>query len=123
MVSLVGGITAAVVVGGGLLGMNLAQSLRERGLEVNLLVRDERLWAATLDQIASKIIAKRLEQEGVQVNFTTEIEKVIGMSEIPEDKYQVDVLEVPKAIPKEVPKETPKEVLDSTPATGRTLLP
>ena len=81
MVEFVARTKRAVVVGGGLLGLNLAQSLRERGLDVNLLVRGDRLWPAMLDQIASDIIAKRLEQEGIEVDFNTEVERFVGQSD------------------------------------------
>jgi len=68
----------AVVIGSGLLGMNLAQSLREVGLGVNLLVRGDRLWSAMLDRKASDIIARRLEKEGIHVNFNMEVKRVVG---------------------------------------------
>lgn len=71
----------AVVVGGGLLGLNLAQSLRERGLNVKLLVRGNRLWPAMLDQKASEIIVSRLELEGIEVNFSTQVESIVGESD------------------------------------------
>jgi len=68
----------AVVVGGGLLGLNMAEALRQRNLDVTLLVRDDRLWSAMLDKKASDIITKRMEKEGIHVNFMTNVEEFSG---------------------------------------------
>jgi NAD(P)H-nitrite reductase large subunit len=68
----------AVVVGGGLLGLNIAEALQQRSLDVTLLVRGDRLWSAMLDKKASEIITRRMEEEGIHVNFMTDVEDFAG---------------------------------------------
>lgn len=68
----------AVVVGGGLLGLNIAEALQQRSLDVTLLVRGDRLWSAMLDKKASEIITRRMEEEGIHVNFMTDVEDFTG---------------------------------------------
>jgi NAD(P)H-nitrite reductase large subunit len=68
----------ATVVGGGLLGLNMAEALRQRNLDVTLLVRGDRLWSTMLDKKASDIITKRLEKAAIHVNFMTNVECFTG---------------------------------------------
>ncbi len=55
----------AIVVGGGLLGLEAAEGLRRRGLEVTLLQRSERLMNRQLDRTAADWLAQTLARRGL----------------------------------------------------------
>lgn len=64
-----GTVGRAVVLGGGALGLEWAQALRERGAQVTLLERAPRLLPGALDEVASDLLAARLRQAGIEVVF------------------------------------------------------
>ncbi len=70
------GTGPVVVVGGGVLGMILAEGLRERGRPVELLEREPRLWAPMLDDESSSILAAKLTERGIAVRLKEEITHV-----------------------------------------------
>lgn len=67
-----------LVVGGGVLGLILAEGIRQRGRLVVLLEREPRLWAPVLDELASDFIRARLEQAGIQPFLREEVAEVLG---------------------------------------------
>lgn len=68
----------AVVVGGGLVGLILAEALHRRGLELTLLVREPQLWWPVLDGPASDILRRKLEAEGNTVRTEEEVVEFVG---------------------------------------------
>ena len=68
----------AVVVGGGITALELAEGLAARGVRVSYLLRGEQYWGRVLDQIESRIVMSRLRQHGVEVLLNTEIERIVG---------------------------------------------
>ena len=60
-------------VGGGLLGLEFVRAFLARGLAVTVLVRDDRVGAPGLDPEAGAIVARRLEELGVQVGLQEEV--------------------------------------------------
>ena len=57
----------AVIIGGGLLGAELAEMLRSRGLLVSMIVREKHYWGNVLPPEESKIIETRLSRYGVRL--------------------------------------------------------
>ena len=70
----------AVVIGGGITALELAEGLRARGMKVHYLLRGERYWSNVLDEQESKIIEHRLQEEGVVLHYHAEVIEVIGKS-------------------------------------------
>jgi NADPH-dependent 2,4-dienoyl-CoA reductase/sulfur reductase-like enzyme/pSer/pThr/pTyr-binding forkhead associated (FHA) protein len=68
-----GGLRRAVVCGGGPLALEWAHALRERGVEVELVVRGERLMPDALDATASDLLLARLRRGGVAVRVGDEV--------------------------------------------------
>ena len=68
----------AVVVGGGITALELAEGLRARGMRVHYLLRGDRYWSNVLDQYESKIIEARLQAEDVTLHYHAEVKEVIG---------------------------------------------
>lgn len=68
----------AVVAGGGITALELAEGLVARGVKVHYLLRGDRYWSNVLDEHESRIIEDRLQAEGVKLHFHSEIADVIG---------------------------------------------
>lgn len=66
----------AVVVGGGLLGIDLAVAYAEHDAETHYLIKDECWWSRGLDQEGAEIIHDRLEELGVNVVTDTTVDEI-----------------------------------------------
>lgn len=64
---------AAIVVGDGIMGLELARALRARDINVIFLSENERLWPDVLDEAASKLLADIIVSHGVDIRFKTRI--------------------------------------------------
>lgn len=67
-----------VIVGGGLLGIELAASLREIGTEVTIIQRISRLMDRQLDVLGSQLLHEELTDKGVEIFYNDEIERFLG---------------------------------------------
>jgi NAD(P)H-nitrite reductase large subunit len=67
----------AVVVGGGITALELAEGLASRKVKVHLLIRTARYWSNVLDEIESTIIQRRLADEGVIIHYESELAGVL----------------------------------------------
>jgi len=63
----------AVVVGGGITALELAEGLLARGMRVHYLLRGDRYWSNVLDPHESRIVEARLQEEGVTLHHHTEV--------------------------------------------------
>jgi NAD(P)H-nitrite reductase large subunit len=68
----------AVVVGGGITALELAEGLLARGMKVHYLLRGDRYWSNVLDERESKTVQGRLQAEGVELHFHSEVSEIIG---------------------------------------------
>src|SRR5262249_26378012 len=68
----------AVVVGGGITALELAEGLNARGTKVNYFLRSARYWSDILDEAESKIVMDRLRHEGIKILTQTEVKQAIG---------------------------------------------
>lgn len=68
---------SAVVVGGGIIAVELVEGLLARKVKVHYLLRGERYWSNVLDESESRFIEARLEHEGVQLHHQTEIAQIL----------------------------------------------
>ncbi|MFY7900198.1 MAG: molybdopterin-dependent oxidoreductase, partial [Chitinophagaceae bacterium] len=67
-----------IIIGGGLLGIELAASLMEMGKQVIVINRGSRLMDRQLDAIGSQLLYEELTSKGIEVYFNTEIERFLG---------------------------------------------
>jgi ferredoxin-nitrate reductase len=67
-----------VIVGGGLLGIELAASLREVGVQVTIVQRISRLMDRQLDPLGSQLLHEELTDKGVEIYYNDEIERFLG---------------------------------------------
>jgi NADPH-dependent 2,4-dienoyl-CoA reductase/sulfur reductase-like enzyme len=68
----------AVVVGGGITAIELAEGLVANGVTVHYLMRGDRYWASVLDERESALVEGRLEHDGVVLHRNTELGRVLG---------------------------------------------
>jgi ferredoxin-nitrate reductase len=71
-----------VIVGGGLLGIELAASLREVGVDVCIVQRISRLMDRQLDVLGSQLLHEELEEKGVDIYYNDELERFFGAESI-----------------------------------------
>ncbi len=67
-----------VIVGGGLLGIELAASLREVEIEVVIIQRISRLMDRQLDPLGSQLLHEELLNKGVDIYYNDEMERIMG---------------------------------------------
>lgn len=64
----------AAVIGGGLIGIEVVETMLARGLSPHFLIREDSFWPMALDAAEGAFIAQRLREHGVQVHLQTEVE-------------------------------------------------
>jgi NAD(P)H-nitrite reductase large subunit len=68
----------AVVVGGGIIAVEMVEGLLARGLRVHYFLRGERYWPNILDEKESRLLEHRLVEDGVLLHFHTEATEILG---------------------------------------------
>lgn len=76
------GVNRAVIVGGGLIGIELAEMLSSRGIPVTFLVRESSFWDIVLPKEESSMINRHILAHGIDVRFNTEITEIIGTDHV-----------------------------------------
>jgi ferredoxin-nitrate reductase len=71
-----------IIVGGGLLGIELAASLREVNVEVTIVQRISRLMDRQLDPLGSQLLHEELTLKGIDIYYNDEIERFFGEKNI-----------------------------------------
>ena len=70
-----------VIVGGGLLGLELAAALRKKNVAISIVQRGNRLMERQLDVVASKLLADDVRDKGIQIYFDNEVDTVFDTSD------------------------------------------
>jgi len=68
----------AIVMGGGITALELVEGLLSRGMRVHYLLRGDRYWSNVLDERESRIVERRLQEEGVTLHHRSEVIEVLG---------------------------------------------
>ncbi len=72
------GISRAVIVGGGLIGIEMAEMLLSRRIAVTFLVREDLFWGGILPQQEAKLIGRHIEEHGVDLRYNTELDSILA---------------------------------------------
>ncbi len=67
----------AVVVGGGLIGIELAEMLLVRGVAVTMLVREKAYWSNVIPEGEAELIHQHAKEHGVDLRFGTELKEIL----------------------------------------------
>jgi ferredoxin-nitrate reductase len=65
-----------VIVGGGLLGLELAAAMKHKNVKITIVQRASRLMERQLDKISSKLLALDVQERGIQIYFDNEVSTV-----------------------------------------------
>ena len=89
----------AAVIGGGLLGIDLAVAYAENDCETYYLIRGDRWWNRGISGEGAEIIHRKLEEKGVNVMTETEASEFVGEDKIEKvvtenEEFEVDAVAV-----------------------------
>ncbi|MEQ1588399.1 MAG: FAD/NAD(P)-binding oxidoreductase [Cyclobacteriaceae bacterium] len=70
------GITQAVIVGGGLIGIEMAEMLLSRKIPVTMLVREKEFWSNVLPLQEANLISRHIRSHHVDLKLETELKEV-----------------------------------------------
>jgi ferredoxin-nitrate reductase len=90
----------AVVIGGGLLGIEAARALRGRGLHVTLVHREGRLMETQLDEVGARLLSRALTDLDVVLDATTR--ELHADGDTPDAPVERVVLDGREALPAEL---------------------
>jgi NAD(P)H-nitrite reductase large subunit len=68
----------AVVVGGGIIAVEMVEGLVAQKVKVHYLLRGDRYWANVLDKAESRFLERRLIHDGVALHYQTEAAQILG---------------------------------------------
>ena len=69
-------IKSAVVVGGGLIGIELAEMLHSRQIPVSLLIREESYWNNALPPEESRMVSRHIKSHHIDLRENTELDTI-----------------------------------------------
>jgi NADH oxidase (H2O2-forming) len=70
-------IDHAVIVGGGLIGMEMAEMLKTRNISVSMLVRETSYWDNVLPLEESNIISRHMREHHIDLQLQTELKEIL----------------------------------------------
>jgi NAD(P)H-nitrite reductase large subunit len=69
---------AAVVVGGGITALEMAEGLAYQRVETHYLVRKNNLWSALLNDSESQLVEQQIHHHGVHIHYGSEIAELVS---------------------------------------------
>lgn len=70
------GIQQAVIVGGGLIGIEMAEMLLSREINVTFLIREPEFWSITLPMQEANLISRHIRSHHVNLKLLTELKEI-----------------------------------------------
>ncbi|PSR12970.1 MAG: FAD-dependent oxidoreductase [Bacteroidetes bacterium] len=71
------GLEHAVIVGGGLIGIEMAEMFHSRHIPVTLLVREKSYWNNVLPDEESEMINRHIRKSGIDLRLETELKEIV----------------------------------------------
>lgn len=72
------GLKRAVIVGGGLIGIEIAEMLHSRHIPITFLVREKNYWDVTLPLEEAQMINRHIREQGIDLRLETELKEIWG---------------------------------------------
>lgn len=72
------GINRAVIVGGGLIGIEMAEMLHSRHYPVTILVRENEYWSNVLPEGESKMVSRHIREHGFDLRLNQHLKEIKG---------------------------------------------
>jgi NADPH-dependent 2,4-dienoyl-CoA reductase/sulfur reductase-like enzyme len=70
----------AVIVGGGLIGVELAEMIHSRGAGVTILAREPAYWINALPEAEARMVTDVIRREGIELCLECELDEILGDS-------------------------------------------
>lgn len=70
-------ISTGIVVGGGLIGIEVAEMLHSRNIPVTMLVRESGYWNSILPAEESVMISRHIRHQGIELRLETELKEIL----------------------------------------------
>ncbi len=71
------GLQRAVVVGGGLIGIEMAEMFHSRRIPVTMLIREKNFWDVVLPEEEAKMVNRHIREHGIDLRLETELKEII----------------------------------------------
>lgn len=71
------GINEAVIVGGGLIGIEMAEMLCSRGINVHFLIREKYYWNSILPKEEAQLVSKHIAEHHIHLLTETELKEIL----------------------------------------------
>ncbi len=71
------GLRRAVIVGGGLIGLEMAEMFRSRGISVTMLVREPSYWANIMPNVESGMINEVIREDDIDLRLGAELSEIV----------------------------------------------
>lgn len=70
-------VSRAVIVGGGLIGIEMAEMLHSRNIPVTFLVRETNYWDNILPQEEAKLVGRHIREYGIDLRLGTQLKEIL----------------------------------------------
>ncbi len=71
------GLQRAIIVGGGLIGLEMAEMFHSRHIPVTMLVREQSYWDMVLPAEESTMINRHIREHGIDLRLETELKEIV----------------------------------------------
>ncbi len=71
------GLKQAVIIGGGLIGIEMAEMFHSRHIPVTMLVREENFWDIVLPLEEAKMVNRHIREHGIDLRLETELKEIV----------------------------------------------
>ena len=71
-------VKRAVLVGGGLIGIELAEMLLTRKIDVTFLIREDSFWASVLPKGESELVSRHIVEHHIDLRRNTELKEIVA---------------------------------------------
>ncbi len=75
-------VKQAVVVGGGLIGVEMAEMLHSRGIHVTMVVREDNFWNIVLPNDESTMVTRHILSRGIDLELSREVVEIRGDKDV-----------------------------------------
>lgn len=72
------GVSHAVVVGGGLIGVEMVEMLLSRKIKVSFLVREKKFWGSVLPLEEANLVERHIREHSVDLRMGSELKEIFG---------------------------------------------
>ncbi|HAD14417.1 MAG TPA: FAD-dependent oxidoreductase [Saprospirales bacterium] len=76
------GLQHAIIVGGGLIGIEMAEMFHSRHIPVTFLVRESSFWNSVLPPEESEMINRHIREQGIDLRLSTELSSIHGSERV-----------------------------------------